>query len=133
MNGPSGCLILGLGGLELFTAELGSLAGRREGKLETRKGEAGPQSTRKSQGESLILRTLQFAASSFFPGSPPVDPSVSSAPYFNITDNENLYEKRTEVSATERNIETGSEGEKDGMCLGEVAIASHESLCTKPF
>jgi len=45
MNGLPGCLILGLGGLELFTAELGSLAGRGEGELATRKGEAGPQST----------------------------------------------------------------------------------------
>lgn len=48
------CLILGFGGLELLAAELRSLAGRGEGKLATREGEAGPQSTRKSQSKSLI-------------------------------------------------------------------------------
>lgn len=81
MKKLSDCLILGLGGFELLTAELGSLAGRGERELATRKGEAGPQSTRKSQGESLIPRALQFtslsqlhAAGLLSPGQLPIDP-----------------------------------------------------------
>lgn len=52
----------GLGGLELLAAALGFLAGRGERELASWEGEAGPRTTWKSQGKSLIFRMFHFSS-----------------------------------------------------------------------
>ena len=132
------CLISGLGGLELLAAELRSLAGRGEGKLTTREGEAGPQSARKSQSKSLILRViLQFASlfyssihviftffSFFSPRALDHRAYRSCKRHINI---ENLHEKcdgSSDASTTKCNVGTGNE-KKWNKTRSSVRYANH--------